>query len=317
MIPTLQSFRFIFVMMIFMSHFAYQGVNAFDAGGDCGVAFFFILSGFVLSLGYGPRINDGSFCYRRFLSRRLKKLYPLHLLCLLFFLGASHAAIDLRVVLNALLLQCWVPDSDYYFACNSVSWFLSCILFCYAVFPWAYRHTSTSMLAVMLLLCGVVYVLLPYRLVNAVLYVHPLLRFVDFFLGIMLCRLYQSMPRRAIPNWTEVLLVLLLVATLAVYPYTDAKLRTAPLYWLVLLPLIWVFAKGDGPVSRLLSWKPLQWLGSLSMPIFLTHQMIIGILQRRLPDMPVAVMLTICILAVILVSWCIDRFFLRQIARLG
>ena len=50
MIETLQALRFIFVLMIFMSHFTYRGICAFDAGGDCGVSFFFILSGFVLSL---------------------------------------------------------------------------------------------------------------------------------------------------------------------------------------------------------------------------------------------------------------------------
>ncbi|MBQ7870061.1 MAG: hypothetical protein IJ355_07030 [Prevotella sp.] len=47
MIETLQSLRFIFFVMIFMSHFGYDGRPTFDAGGDCGVSFFFILSGFV------------------------------------------------------------------------------------------------------------------------------------------------------------------------------------------------------------------------------------------------------------------------------
>ena len=78
MIETLQALRFIFVLMIFMSHFTYQGICAFDAGGDCGVSFFFILSGFVLSLGYGSRIREGTFSYGRFMQRRLWKIYPLH-----------------------------------------------------------------------------------------------------------------------------------------------------------------------------------------------------------------------------------------------
>ena len=135
MIETLQSLRFIFVLMIFMSHFTYRGICAFDAGGDCGVSFFFILSGFVLSLGYGSRIREGTFCYGRFMLRRLRKIYPLHLLCLLFFLVVSRSDFDLTVLLNELLLQSWVPDPNYYFSCNSVSWFLSSLLFCYLVFP--------------------------------------------------------------------------------------------------------------------------------------------------------------------------------------
>lgn len=121
MIETLQSLRFIFMMMIFMSHFAYRDIGAFDAGGDCGVSFFFLLSGFVCSWGYGGKIENGTFHYGRFLWKRFKKLYPLHLICLLFFLLVSHAPLDEKVLLNVLLLQSWIPDIDYYFACNSVS----------------------------------------------------------------------------------------------------------------------------------------------------------------------------------------------------
>ena len=121
------------MMMIFMSHFAYRDIRAFDAGGDCGVAFFFMLSGFVCSLGYGHRLREGTFNYAGFIWKRFMKLYPLHLLCLLFYLVVSHSPLDLKVLLNILLLQSWVPDADWYFSCNSVSWFLSSLLFCYLV----------------------------------------------------------------------------------------------------------------------------------------------------------------------------------------
>ena len=67
---TLQSLRFVFVMMIFMSHFAYRGVSPFDAGGDCGVTFFFLLSGFTMSMGYGCSIADGSFRLAHYFRRR-------------------------------------------------------------------------------------------------------------------------------------------------------------------------------------------------------------------------------------------------------
>ena len=179
MIETLQALRFIFVLMIFMSHFTYQGICAFDAGGDCGVSFFFILSGFVLSLGYGSRIREGTFSYGRFMQRRLWKIYPLHLLCLLFFLVASRSDFDLTVLFNALLLQSWVPDPNYYFSCNSVSWFLSSLLFCYLVFPFAYRRMSVWLTLVVFSACVLTYFVVPAEKVNAILYVYPLVRFVD------------------------------------------------------------------------------------------------------------------------------------------
>lgn len=109
MIETLQSLRFIFFVMIFMSHFEYDGLPAFDAGGDCGVSFFFILSGFVLSSAYGNKVSSDGFRYRQFMARRVKKLYPLHLLCLLAFVVINIRSMDagtlVRLLPNLLLVQ--------------------------------------------------------------------------------------------------------------------------------------------------------------------------------------------------------------------
>jgi peptidoglycan/LPS O-acetylase OafA/YrhL len=317
MIPPLQALRFVFVMMIFMSHFAYRDLGAFEAGGDCGVAFFFLLSGFGLALGYGPRIGQGNFSYANYLRRRLLKVYPLHLLCLVAFLLLSHAQLDHRVALNALLLQCWVPLRDYYFSCNAVSWFLSCLLFCYLVFPWLYRHATWCWLAVVMSLCGIAYLAVPYHLVNNILYVNPLVRCTDFFLGVMLAKCYSERRLPPLPAWAELAVVLLLVIALVAYPFVDEKLRNAPLYWLVLIPLIFVFAHARGPLSALLSTSPMQFLGSLSMPIFLLHPMLMSAVMRRLPDMHYVPMLAACIAVVLFVSWMVDRLLLRKIAQLS
>ena len=315
MIETLQSLRFIFIMMIFMSHFAYRGIGPFDAGGDCGVAFFFMLSGFVVSLGYGRQIREGSFRYGSFLRKRLLKLYPVHLLCLLFWLIVSKNVIDGRVVLNLLLLQSWIPNPEYYFSCNSVSWFLSCLLFCYFLFPWAYKRVSWGWVVAVLVAYVVIFLLTPYEKVNAILYVNPLIRFVDFYIGMVLCRVYEKGYSLSGVVWAEWLLFLALMVLLVAYPYVDEKLRNAPLYWLVLVPILLVFSKEQGPLSRLLKTRPLLMLASLSMPVFMTHQMLIGILQHRLPGMPVVLMLFLCIFVVLVVSWFIDRFVLRQIGK--
>ena len=314
MIATLQSLRFIFVMMIFMSHFAYRDIQAFDAGGDCGVAFFFMLSGFVVSLGYGRQVREGSFRYGNFLSRRIWKLYPLHLLCLAFFLIVSGSAIDFSVVMNALLLQSWVPDSAVYFSYNGVSWFLSSLFYCYILFPLAYRWVSSWSLAIVLALYAIVCFLTPYDKVNAILYVNPLLRFVDFYIGMVLCKLYEKGYNISHAGMLETFLVVVLLVSLAIYPVVDAKFRNAPMYWLVLVPLILVFAKGQGIVSSFLRRRPMLMLASLSMPVYMVHQMTIGILLHRLPELPSVVMLFICLLLVLVVSWLIDLFFLRQLA---
>lgn len=308
MIATLQSLRFVFVMLIFLSHFDYKDIHALDAGGDCGVAFFFLLSGFVLSLGYGPQISEGSFSFGRFLKRRLLKCYPLHILCLLLFLIVSRSAIDGRVILNALLLQSWVPDADYYFSCNSVSWFLSSLMFCYLVFPSVYRRISSALTLTVLAAGIAIYLLVPYSRVNAILYVHPLVRFIDFYLGMLLARYHG---RWTSPRGMEPLLLVGLLFALAVYPMSDEKFRNAPLFWLVLIPMIGVFAQQRGWLSNLLKSRPMIFLGSLSMPLYLTHQMLIAIVRHHLPDMPAMWMLTMCVLISLVVSWGAQIIFSR------
>ena len=314
MIETLQSLRFVFMMMIFMSHFAYRDICAFDAGGDCGVSFFFLLSGFVCSLGYGQRIREGKFSYGKFLLKRLKKLYPLHLLCLLFFIVVGHTSIDAKVLLNIFLLQSWIPDADWYFSCNSVSWFLSSLMFCYIVFPYAYRHMSKYLTLVILMAYAVVYWLTPYDRINAVLYVFPAVRFVDFYLGMVLSQLYERKNAVLFPKWVELLLIIILLLTLVIYPFVDAKFRNAPLYWAVLMPLLIVFAQEKGWASRFLKSDFMQFLGSLTMSLFITHQMLIGILLRRLPEMHAMLMLALCLFIILTISWGMQIIF-SQLSR--
>ncbi len=312
MIETLQSLRFVFVMLIFLSHFDYGDIHALDAGGDCGVAFFFLLSGFVCSLGYGHLLEDRTFRYWRFIKRRLVKIYPLHLLCLAFFLVVSGTVIDGKVMMNVLLLQSWIPDADWYFACNSVAWFLSSLMFCYLVFPFGYRFATGKGLIYILAAYVVVCWTVPYDKLNAILYVNPLVRFVDFYIGIVLCKWYKKNAGRiAFPTWMEWGIIIVLLLSIAVYPSIDAKLRNAPLYWLVLIPMIMIFTQEKGAVSRLLSTRPMIWLGSLSMSVFMIHKMLIGILLNRLPEMPAPMMLFVCLTVVLTISWGVQKTFLQ------
>ena len=125
-------------MLIVFSHIIGK---SFDYGGECGVSFFFMLSGFVLSLAYGDGVRVGQFSTRRFFLRQLSKFYPLHLLMLVVFvvLDARLGIIyDWQHLLpSVLLLQSWIPDEAYYFVANGSSWFLCDVLFFYLLFSLA------------------------------------------------------------------------------------------------------------------------------------------------------------------------------------
>ena len=113
MIQSLQSLRFIIILLIFLHHFGVNGKGLFEAGGPAGVTFFFILSGFVMSLGYSNKIESENFDYREFILKRIAKIYPLHLLCLFIWIILSYKSLfslhNLALVPNTLLLQSWIP----------------------------------------------------------------------------------------------------------------------------------------------------------------------------------------------------------------
>ena len=97
-------------MQIFMCHyFSNLGFHSFYYGGDAGVTFFFILSGFVLSIGSGASVEDRTFRYLQFLRKRLAKIYPLHLvtftiaLCMSFVAGVKFNII--KTLLHVFMLQ--------------------------------------------------------------------------------------------------------------------------------------------------------------------------------------------------------------------
>lgn len=189
MLKSIQSLRGIFALLIYFHH-----VEVFPAGGDSGVCFFTVLSGFVLCDGYQNRFRQRSISYGSFLKRRLARIYPLHLLCFIgaFLLTYQMAHNPVTWLVNLLLLQSWSPDPQVHFSANAVSWFLSMILFCYLLFPFIIRFFDRSrrnFYVASSILFSVYFVAIqfvPSGMFNNIIYINPLMRLPDFILGIIL-----------------------------------------------------------------------------------------------------------------------------------
>ena len=91
MIRTLNSLRFILILMIVISHstlpISHDLINYL---GEFPVAIFFVISGFVLSLSKGEKLQKEVLGNRNFFLSRIIKLYPLHIL-ILAILGSGIA----------------------------------------------------------------------------------------------------------------------------------------------------------------------------------------------------------------------------------
>lgn len=154
MIDTLTSLRFLAVFFIFLSHLSYfteyeKLKTIFDNyfyEGYFGVTFFFVLSGFVLCYNYYNKFNSISVnTIISFTKKRLAHIYPVHIITLLISLPLLYKDIIMnplnnmvKVVINVLLLQSFIPKQSIYFSFNAVSWNLSSLLLFYALFPGNY-----------------------------------------------------------------------------------------------------------------------------------------------------------------------------------
>lgn len=295
MIQSLQSLRGVFAIIIFLHHFMLNGQPAFVAGGDVGVCFFIILSGFVLSVGYYGKVLSPNFAIRPYIKKRISRLYPLHfmgfIIAIVFYIDNDF---PIKPALsNLLLVHAWIPSDNYYFTFNSVSWTLSVLLFCYLAFPGIVRIIEKTSLIALIMLCavlisiyGLFIAILPENLILPIGYISPTMRIADFIIGVLLYKVYvyvksnKSLPLLStfcatILQFTAIALI---AGALALYSQIPLRLAIASYWWIPCGILILAFSITDGNntiISRLLRHRVLLWFGAISFDFFILHQLII------------------------------------------
>jgi peptidoglycan/LPS O-acetylase OafA/YrhL len=309
-LPALTALRFFAALAIFVFHaeMFLRGTGSLpftlpSAHLATGVQFFFVLSGFILTYNY---LDEFRYPTRRgvwnFYVARWARIYPVHILTALAALpftlrairaGAGIDPISLAVT-HLLLIQAFVPvTAPEVNALNGVSWTLS-VEWCFylalpLLIPALTRGHIVQRAAVVLL------VLAPWGLAVASVfgalelpvwmhpYRFPLVRAVDFVLGVLLGVCWHRRSRAGAPvsvrwaTFTE----LATLAGLAVWSWAcvraaDGKSWVTAVSWIgVYLPpfavCLWVFARGGGRVSRVLASRPMEYLGEISFAFYMIH----------------------------------------------
>lgn len=298
MIKEIVPLRFLLILMIFFHH-----AVEFQGGGASAVAFFFVLSGFCMTLGYRNIICSNEFSYISYIKKRCVRFYPLHWITLLTVILLAHGIEGRRkLILNAALLQSWVPDMDYYFSFNSVSWFLSTLMLSIFIFPIVINfierlNKKDKVFFACLLACAYCIFALnsPSAERHPLLYIHPATRVVDFILGVYVGYLFVFCSNNdKCKQWTDkhnTLLDILFVCSLCVFISIGVLAKTewrtiAGIYWVPIVICLLSLTLGSNSNSimhRFLRNKYVLWLTRCSFSMMLWHTIIIGHLFDTLP----------------------------------
>jgi peptidoglycan/LPS O-acetylase OafA/YrhL len=265
--------------------------------GFIGVAFFFVLSGMVLTWSARPGQSARQFAWRRF-----ARIYPAHAvmtivaIALYVFVMPPYKPVWAGL-LALLLLHAWPPIPIVNSAANGVSWSLSCEAFFYAVFP---KLTSglanrtqrqrAVVVAGVLGVCSAVAVAGSFAFqgrYDTPLYENPLVRVGEFVLGVALGLALRDgwIPRlRVRTGWLLVLAavgVSLLVGWQRGWPvprgFADV-IAVGP------LAAVLVAYAGCDLIGRrtVMATRWAVYLGQISFAFYLVHQLMLDLVMKQI-----------------------------------
>ena len=303
----LQALRAFAFLGIFCGHF---GVGlGFFSGWE--VSAFIIMSGFLLVINNFDRNVPCSISQNiKYAIGKVKKLYPLHILMLLAMLALYLFIVIFRngqgfgtplelisyFVLDSLLIQSFVPVKDIFISLNGVAWYLSTCTFLYFLFPFMLKIMkknygkkksvlfSFGTLLLMLLVPAIVRLLgASEEYYNYATYISPFYRMLDFFIGCNLGYLYLNCKKNDSAIFSTVLEAIA-IGTVPLTSFLFGKyvghfengLFVVTALWCLPCTVlcVWVFAKRAGFITKILSAKPLVFIGDLSGPAFLIHYVV-------------------------------------------
>ncbi len=299
-IRQLTALRGVAAMFVVMYHFKKEfgtriNLDSHTQIFECGylwVDFFFILSGFVMGLVYADFLAwpVTPQRYRQFLIKRLARIYPLHIFTFALFIPIEAAKLFLAsnaepafsvnspgaMLSNILLIQAWDVHSSATW--NQPAWSISAEWAAYLLTPILLVPVFRSRPAGA---CGLVGVLVAGLVSLDAFLGHGSLDFthdfavprcvLSFTLGMLICRLRSEAGRHlTAPIGSAWSVIGSLIAVVLAMHFHIADWAIALLYcWLVA-----AMAMGNGITTRLVSSRPLYFLGVISYSIYLDHALV-------------------------------------------
>ncbi|SSC73169.1 unnamed protein product [Ciceribacter sp. T2.26MG-112.2] len=293
--------RGLFSLLVVLAHVPAATVlrqSGLSATGDTLVDLFFVFSGFVIAAGYETRLLQG-YGTGRFLVERLGRIYPIHFVMLMVFIATE---IAFATVLGSLgqqgrvpfegdkaveaifthltLIHAWnvhdMPTWNYPTWSLSTEW-AAYIVFAVALLVLRRRFTTAAVVGI-----GVSILVLLTVAPNGMKSYHDYGVFrsiLGFSAGVLAYRAFDALNRRqAFSALSRPVFTALEVGGLAglfglqvAFGATDFAVALPLVFTLLMI----VFAYGKGHVSALMGSRPLVYLGTISLSIYVVHVWII------------------------------------------
>ena len=325
-ILSFQGLRGFAIILIMLSHCYFisnsYNQNALIYFGAYGVELFIVLSGYLAYYNYLLGKRNSS------IIRKVKKFFPLHIVTFLWslplslyvFTNGEYLKAIVKIITNLLLINAWIPKADFYFSFNSVSWYLTLVIFFIVIKPRMFKKLEqinikiliTLMMAIILVEFIWTYIFGDNEFSHWLIYICPLIRCLDYLLGAIVFRIVQNVRLKHWQMTTTMIFSLVLSITLL---YSSLNVNNA-LYltfiWAIpSILLIGVLALGNS-TQKINKWvfeNPMVvFIGNISFELFLLHQLVIRYVETICSkvglDRNVAIYVVAIIVAIIIsYSW--------------
>lgn len=259
------------------------------------VTYFFVLSGFILTIN-----SSNKFSFKKFYINRISRIFPVYCFALFLTVGLiSFARTPLdkfsfdKFILSFTLLQSWF--NRYALIYNFPSWSLSCEAFFYFSFPFVLKLISLFKTRnSILFLCGlwmvsqlIIFFCTDFS-IYSVLY-HPLIHFTSFLIGIAggelfkynLSQLKFSLSKiEAIVFFSFIIFIYFVLSKNMIFFAFYSNGLLAPFFMLIIL----IISLNRAFFIQYFSDSKLQYLGEISYGIYILQFpvfiLISGILNR-------------------------------------
>tara|TARA_R110000744_G_scaffold103809_2_gene198928 strand:- start:2488 stop:3606 length:1119 start_codon:yes stop_codon:yes gene_type:complete len=261
------------------------------------VDFFFVLSGYVIAYNYNSIKAFPEFIV--YIKKRFIRLFPLLLLTTtiaLFFdlignftfphlvKNVDSVSVLLQRYADTLMFTNSTPILGKTAGMNGVAWSISSEMVSYIVFGLTsilvFGKRKNILLALIILICSI-FIIIHGKFFNTGDYgfVRGLISFnMGYFVWLL------SVYKIKISNWFELTIPITL---LLIFYILNRKLTgfEQQMFGLAVIPIfygisIWILLKTNGILSKLLSSKPLVFLGDISYSVYLNHAIIVLVVPK-------------------------------------